>query len=289
MVAAAETLDFGLIGEKLRDGIECAVNLLDRSFPPGMSVHGLQPLLLLTTRHVQAVYRTIVNLCADRQENEQYRFDYVVGALPLTRNLADAVATVAFVLSDPEPYTRWYWASGWREYAANVARYRRRARPEEAAWLAQQEQELQRSVAGWHLPPSWVADPKRHIPWWPNLSRLARDCLHRDEREFFSLLDAWFYKVMSSAAHATAPGLRQGALLLLLDDDDHREAQLEALRSTVAITAITLTLAYLSELRGRLGLNIFHLPFVWTAVLPVSMPARELYDLRYQALLTEPA
>jgi hypothetical protein len=50
---------------------------------------------------------------------------------------------------------------------------------------------------------------------------------------------------------------------------------------------ITLTLAYLSELRAGLNLNIMHLPFVWASVAPFFPPANDLYRLRYQALLAD--
>jgi hypothetical protein len=48
---ATNELDYGVIREPMRNGLHAAVNLLERDFPASMrSIHGLQPLLLLTSK-----------------------------------------------------------------------------------------------------------------------------------------------------------------------------------------------------------------------------------------------
>jgi hypothetical protein len=235
-VPNSNELDFAIFGPKLRDGIECAVNLIDRSFPSHARVFGLQPFLLLTARNVQATYRTILHLCAERQDDPRYRCDYAVSALPLARNLADSLTNAAFVLADPQPYIRWYWASGWRGYKLNVERHLARARPEEASWAAQQTAALQEAINRWNIPAQWAADPRRCIPWWPTLGKLARQCLHDDQRALFAYLNDWFYALMSSASHGTPPGLRHGAMILLLGDDQ-REIEFERMRAAIVFNA----------------------------------------------------
>lgn len=278
------TLDFNVVRGHLRDGLECAVNLLDRSFE-GPHVPGLQPMLLLTTRHVQAVWRTILHLCSDEMQREPNGADFVVAAVPSARNLADAWGNVAFILINADQHTRWYWASGWREYQQHHAFHRQRDHPEERAWLEEQDAESSRLAPRWGIPPEWVSDPRR-IPWWPGLARFARATdVGRAHSELFAYVDRWFYKLMSSSSHATAPGLRYGAMMLLLPDEDRRDAAIQTLRSHVLFMAMTLVLAFLSELRGVLGLRISHLPFTWSVVQAFSVPTAELYKLRYQALL----
>jgi hypothetical protein len=283
---ATNGLDFEVIREPLRNGLEAAVNIIDRDFPLAMrSTPGLQPLLLLTTRNVQAVYQSILFLCSDQKDDPLRKIDFVVAALPLARTIADAVTNVAFVIADPEIHTRWYWASGWREFGEQIERRRQLNIPAEASWIAEQEREHQVAVARWHIPAEWVANPNKMIPWWPNLSKLSRKCLYTAERDLFDYLNSWFYRLLSSSSHSTAPGLRHGALLLLLEDNEHREAQLTQLRSISVFVTITLTLCYLSELRAGLKINIMNLPFIWAAVAPFFPPTNELYQLRYQELL----
>src|SRR5262245_16004885 len=104
----ANQLDFEVIREPLKNGLEAAVNIIDRDFPLAMRTPGLQPLLLLTTRNMQAVYQSILFLCSDRNDDLFRKIDFVVSALPLARMIADAVANVTFVLADPDVHTRWY-------------------------------------------------------------------------------------------------------------------------------------------------------------------------------------
>ncbi len=283
MVRERPTLDYDLIGEPIRNGLTAAVNILDRDPPEGLRhVAGLPGLLMLTTRTVQSVYGTILLLCSEKREPE-VKLEYAVCAWPLARIIADALTTVAFVLADPEPYTRWYWATGWRSYSEQIATYEKRARPEEAEWIAQQRRELIATVQRWQIPAHWVAKPKL-ILRWPNVGKLSRECLHMDLRPLFAYVEDWLYGLLSSTAHLTAPGLQQTAIPLLEEDPDKREANLDRLRSDGTFIAITLTVAYLSELKSA-GVNVFHLPFVWGVISPSSQPAEELYDLRYRTLL----
>jgi hypothetical protein len=279
-------LDYGVIKEKLLDGLVAAVNLIERYPAEKRAAPGLQPMLLVTTRNVQVVYQTIAYICSESGDDPWRKPDFVVAALPLARTIADALSTVAFVLADPVVYTRWYWASGWREYTENLKRLRARNHPAEATWVAEQEQRSQEAIEKWSVPREWAADPKKCIPWWPTMSRLAGRCLHVEERALFKYLDEWCYKLLSSSSHSTAPGLRHGAMLLLLDEDQ-RDRELVRLRSAAVFVAITLTVAYLSELRAGIDVKVMHLPFTWTTVANFFPPANELYALRYQRLLRD--
>ena len=163
-------LDYRVIGEKLRNGLSAAVNLIDRSFPGEMrTAFGLQPMLLVTTRNVQAVYQTITYICSEHDDAWR-KLDFAVAALPLARIIADALSTVAFVLADPALYARWYWASGWREYKENFDRRRARNHPGEANWIAQQEAKCREAIEMWHIPAEWAEAPKKRIPWWPTMA-----------------------------------------------------------------------------------------------------------------------
>jgi hypothetical protein len=277
-------LDFGVIGDRIRNALTAVVNLLDRDFPAQHQVPGFQPFLLLTSRATKATYEALMYLCSDKPADPWRKPEFAVAALPLVRTIADALANVAFAFADPEAHVRWYWASGWREYKENLERIRKRSTAQ-TAWLREQEQALQMAVQRWQLPSQWVADPRRNIPWWPTMGRLARECLYPDLRLFFEHLNLWLYKLLSSASHSTPPGLRVAGVPLLRDEGPEQDEELARLKSDAVFTAVTLVLAFLSEVRAHLRLNVGDLPFLWTTVLQYWPPAKELYELRYRQAL----
>jgi hypothetical protein len=293
-------LNFAVIRDELDSLLASTANKIHREWPAVLSnVSGAREFLLTTVKMADNSYRTIRYICADIPKDPDRKLSYAISVPPLNRTILDSVFTVVFMLEELPSRSRWYLKAGWRALREELSRYKEQYEdsPQWQTWLANLEKLVQDGISIYGITPQEIADPKR-IKRWPNPGRMPQYGVKSGTslpptRQFLVFLNDWCYRELSSQAHLSFDGvLRVGALLLrdtlLHDQKDHlEETGLPRFKSSQIGRTLTLVLALLSEIEAYFSFGSRQkLRYLWTILGSYCLESKEVYEKRYQALLS---
>jgi hypothetical protein len=289
------TIDYRPIKRALDEIADAIVNRLEREHRSEISGYHKQlpTILKLTLRVTKVTWESIRFLCAQHPIVHARREEFAISVPPLARTMLDSLLTVLYIFDRPSENARWYVASGWRELSEHHALLvgKHGADPEWAEWLTKHAE----MVSGWEsdaaISPTEKADPKR-IKYWPNPGRMAQPqsglALKDQVRlAFAQYLNDWFYRHLSGASHLSLSGLAsRGGLLADAGDREERARMMTRYHSRVILTALSLYVAFLSELAGQFKLDFesARLRSIWKHILEWP-EANELHKERYDGWL----
>lgn len=288
-------LDFQVVKEPLDTLCVATHNKIEREWPDRFDDCGRLPVILRSLLLVSHnTHRSMRYLVADTPEDHARRPEFAASLPPLIRTLVDALCSLVYLLEDPPARSLMFSRGGWREMKESFARYEDKFGEAEEwqSWFASYRDLLELEMRDLGISEEENQKPSK-VRYWPIPSQMTRDTeLKPANREFLTHLDAWFYRLLSSASHQSGPGLaaRAAGLLEGPDGEAERLRHLAGLKSNGMFTATTLLLAIVSEV---LAVESFGLTerarFIWGVLIEYWEEARELYDTRYQRLLDEAA
>lgn len=255
---------------------------------------GLPAVLRLLVRTSEAAWASIRHLAGPGEHGHPARADLIVCMSPLARTVLDALFTVILLFDQPKENVRWYYASGWREAKDYHQRLSQKhgADPRWTAWLQGYQTDY---VDGWEsdaeITEEEKVSPKKSLKWWPNPGGMVTKATFSDSKrkEFLAFLNDWFYKNLSGDSHLSLLGLarRAGHLFDYGGSADEPPDVLFKYRGQVTLDALSLYIAFLSEIAGQLefSLECKRLHECW-AYLHAWDEARELYEIRYRSWLS---
>lgn len=282
-------LPWGAIAVAFEPLLEAFPNLLERETPASLlAVTGAPHIVLGLTHLAVNTHRAIRFLSATSPDDPSRKLEYSLVLPALSRTILEGLFSLAYMLEDLEARTSLYCRGGWRELHEEHERYRRAygARTEWQEYLSHQEAVLDglQSLSG--ISAAEALKPSS-VPYWPIPSQLLRgNDLSSSLREFLQYLNDWFYGDLSKAAHLSWPALTELSGFFLFRQHPDAIRALDKRRSDWFVASLILLLCHLSELEGafRFG-RAPKLTYCWSLLTTDFLPARELYTLRYQALL----
>ncbi len=284
-------LDFDLVKQPLDNLLTAMINKADRAWPTHLEkVPGTREIFFFTLNIVHNTYMTIRYICADIPKDPARKLEFAVSVPPLIRTILDSVFTIVFLGEDLPTRCEWYYKSGWHEIREELDRYQIKyvALPGWSKFLKELSDFVDWTRKDWRITSAEAKDPTS-IKWWPNPGKMKQQTLSKSTGDFLRYLNDWFYRKLSSDSHLSWPGLakRGSQLAPLLDQSylQHKE-HLEKFKSDCIFTTITLILALLSEVevQCRFGLHQ-KIRYIWGIVFQYWEEAKELYDMRYDAML----
>lgn len=282
-------LDFEVIREPLATLAEATLNKIEREWPAGLAgISGARVLFQLLAYIALTTNQTITYICAEKPDDPRRKIEFVDSAPPLLRSLADAIFTVVFIAEDIPERVRAYYRGGWREVAELDAAYRARygSDPAWQEWLTAHAEFVATLQRDNGITEAEVLNP-RSIQYWPIPSQMKPQCRKPETRAFLEYLDAWFYRQLSQETHLSCPGLsHRGGMFLRPKDDPLRESMWMKKRSDAVVLAVTLLLAFLTEVNAALGFDLGpRCAYLWGVLRQYLPIAEELYVARYRDLL----
>ncbi|MDA8100216.1 MAG: hypothetical protein M0042_11395 [Nitrospiraceae bacterium] len=283
-------LNYETIARPFSDLLIATENKLDREWPQERDATGGPQVLVRSLVLVSAnTYHTMRFFCADVPVDSVRKPEYALSASPLARTILDALFTVVFIFDDLSENTTWYYKSGWKEYKAELDRYRLAysADPVWTEYLRRSEQLLDALTRQFRIVPDEIRDPGR-ITWWPTPSQMAAYSRLSEERQrYLQYLNDWFMRELSQDSHLSWPGLarRSGPLLardLLADSTSSLLKQ----KSDVMAVSTVLLLALLSEIEIEFHFGLVErLMYLWGILNSYFQVSSEIFSLRYSARL----
>jgi hypothetical protein len=119
--------------------------------------------------------------------------------------------------------------------------------------------------------------------WWPNPGKMISQARDKARGSFLSFLNDWFYARLSGDSHLSYMGLARRAAIL---SEQHDRATRETYRDSVALSALSLYVALLSEVVASAALSdqSKQVRSIWQHI-KVYSEADDLWTRRYDALL----
>lgn len=288
------SIEFNAIAEPLGNLLVAMRNLTRRDWPARYQhLPSARGVVRGVLAQAEVTYQAVVFLCADRQIPGRLP-EYAIPAQPLARALLDAVFLVVFLFEDLPNRIEWYCKAGLAEFSRDVDRHAVQFgdNPAWGEWLRARRNAVLATPQTWEFSPD-TEEVARRRPRWPYpgkmISREAKRAqwLSAERDVFLTYLHDWFYVELSWATHITFPGVLNASIHLLdVNDEDTRVAGVAKYRSDAVMTALTLTLALVSEV--QIGLQFDRAErcrYVWSLLGPFWGPAQELYERRYATVL----
>jgi hypothetical protein len=251
---------------------------------------GLPALLTNTIQVAVNVWAAVLRISFD----ERPPAELSTAVPPLARSTLESLISLLFIFESPTDRLNWFYRAGWR---AAVAELRDRESrfghdPDWAAHLNEHRRWVDAHEADLGITDEERKDPdsatnawgKGNKGYWPNPGRMIGTIANgTPRRRFLDLLAARFYGRLSADSHLSYLGLAaRGGVLHGYHAGEVREDN----RSKQLLTALTVHIAFLSEVVATVGLSeqACRMREVWKHVAP-HLPAKELWDSRYDALL----
>ena len=256
-----------------------------------MDSTGALPVLLRAFVLVSAnTYHSVRYLCADRPSDASRRPEFAISVPPLARTLVDTLFNIVFLFENPGAHIRWYWRSAWREYREDLDRYKESYGSDAcwSEWISNFEKAVEKFREPWFVETEAGANDVRY---WPHPGQMLKAAeLSAQGREFLRYLNDWFYKDLSRSSHLSGSGLIVRSFTLFeYPENPHRDDSLARVKGSSVFTVVTLFLAILSEIEGKLRFGLTpRMEYLWGLLKAYSEEARDLYEKRYSALLKEP-
>ena len=282
-------LDWNVFGPELDNIVLSAINLVHRE-RPGCLDQDSAALLLVEgiLRITDNTHKTIRFLVADVPKRAGRKPEFALSVGPLARTILDSLFTLVFAFQDLPSRAEWYMKAGWRDIHAEHQRFLAAysENPEFESWLEGHQEFVDRSATRWGITGEELDNPSS-ISWWPLPGQMLKSPdLDDERREFLRHLNTWYYKNLSQESHVSLYGLivRSGPLIHDLGDD--RADLMERQASNSLMTTVQLVLSLVSEVSAEFSLGLSErLAYVWTTQTEHSIAAKELYEMRYRALL----
>ena len=280
-------LNFAEFGERLDNEVVAFGNLLERERPQKRQVTtSARSLLRFLVLVSDNTYRTMRYFCADLPESDRPKSEYALSAPPLARTVLDALFTVVFLFDDLDSRISWYLKSGWREYADEHERLRTTygSDPQWSDFLTSHAAVVESERLSSGVTVQEQTRP-RIIPWWPIPGQIINhQQTSQVRRDYLKYLNDWFYRELSQDSHLSWRGLVRRVAYLVLPKDNEAWERVQKQKSDSLFTTVILLLAMISEIEIELGYERRErLGEIWKILLPYSIPATEIFELRYKA------
>jgi hypothetical protein len=287
------TLSYDWIKRDLLDLITASENCIDRDRRSALlALHPGGPTVLLSiVRLARETWKTICYICADKVVEHGGRVEFAVSVPPLTRTLADYIFTVIYIFDQPAERLADFYKANWAKLHEEHSRLQQRygSDPEWADWLAAHGAEVEGWKRDGQVTTREERNPNALSRRWPNPGGMRRNTSDSVRSDFLGFLNEWYYAGLSQDSHMSGPGmLRRGGMLV---DGQPKEAQLKY-RSDCVLASLTLLLVLLSELAVDACESDTlkrRAAYLWGMLLPFWGSAQELWDDRYNLLLSSPA
>lgn len=266
-------------------------NLVERSSPDKVrTISGWHPFLMVATRATQAIYGSLCYLSADTPDDPLRKLEYGICTSPLIRSLADLLFNIIFIRERPRSRIKRYHRAGWRE-TKELVQSLEKEYGSQSAWkgkLANLNAGLEDLRIAYRISP--MASRKlTTLSKWPIPSRMLRDeKFQARTKRFLEHLTLW-YRELSQDHHMSGGGIiRLYGKLLLEPTDSSRERVLKELKTSNVMLAIALVLAIATEVNDIGGFDRGQkLAYLWSIMTHNRPEARELFNLRYRAMLAK--
>jgi hypothetical protein len=280
-------LYFPVIRDELDTLIKALINLLDRQFPKKLaSIPGLNEFLLMAIYTAENTYKAIRYLGADKPEDPSRKLEFGLAISPLGRILADILFSIIFMGEDLSTRVDLYHRGGWRELKEYYERHRSQygGLPEWQDWLNNFEGFLENQRRTFGISQQEALNLKQ-IPYWPIPGKMIKQSTKN--KEFLRFLNDWVYKELSADAHMSAAGIMRHYGPLLLSKNQGRNKFLFKLKSDSVFTATTLMVAICTEVNDICGYSReTKLSFIWGIIVEYWEEAKDFFERRYKAMLT---
>ena len=295
-----ERFDFKVIRNELESLLVAVGNHLEREWPAKYAdVNSGQMTILQFVRVAVNYFRTISFICADVDDGCPRKLILVLSVPPLNRSILEIIVSVLYLLEDLRNHTDEFYRAGWRTEQEKLVQTQR-----DYGGITKWDEFIDKKTA--YLPKmekaSNITPEEKQNPSLVRYWRVSKliDRLKKANAEvapFLVYLDDWWYRELSEESHLEASGLsRIGLHFLGADDkrgivgDDWEEKldkKLVEIRSKQVWIAIIFLTSLISEIEihFRYGLEP-RLAFVWTMIIEGSEIAKEIYEKRYEGLLS---
>jgi hypothetical protein len=283
-------LDFAVIGEAFDTLVKGTTNRADREWPAKLGGQSHAMLFTFALKTAYWTYAASKYLVADKPQDATRRQEFAASVPPLTRTILDLLFNVVFVLDDYPARLCWYFDSGRREVETKITRYKKSysGDPRWTRWLTNFERSKDIFVQHCDAVCGRTRAPNS---WFPHPGKMLGQKLFKNPSlyDFLTYLDEWVYGDLSSSSHGHWSGLvqRMGQVLRIerSDNDDLRIAN--KYRSDVLLQQMTLLLCLVTEIIVAADFdNKAKAAYLWQLLSALSDEAKDLYNLRYQVLLS---
>ena len=194
----------------------------------------------------------------------------------------------------------WYWycQAGYRDVVEELTRLKNASLtlPGWDKWVDLQIQTLPLLIKEFQIPQQIVRNPKK-VDRWPNPGAMVMYGINPNKplpssRQFLQHLNDWYYREMSSQAHLGFRGLSNigyAVMFNTLSKSERENLEKEtfpAFRSIQISRTVILSVVLLSEINCFFKFSLDHrLLELWLILCDSSPDAKEIFELRYKALL----
>lgn len=249
-------------------------------------------LLLIMLRVTFNSYEAVCFLLNTEEKDPKRKNNFALIVPPANRQILDLLFTLVFMMEDFPARSTEYEIGGYRYLREEYDKLDKRfgALPNWQPYLGDLRDLKKTMEAYWPVTPAHIADPTT-IKRWLGPSKLKKKA--SKNKAFMEHLDTWLYGEVSAQAHLNAAGLMQiGAFVLsdiapeemrevLENRNIHQYIFRHFSRTLATVLAIT------SEIDTFCGLNNrAELQYLWVTLSGYVEDAKDLYDGRYQAMLT---
>lgn len=301
---------YKLIKDPFNELIATTYNLLEREWPARYA--GLKDGQMVLMQYFGLAvthFRTISFVCADVNDGAVRSPRFALSVPPINRAILEIVFSVVYLLQDLPVHTKHYYRAAWRAEQESLKRhlefYRKRyggkGKPRWDAYIANRTEKLAKMEVVMKITPAEKADLNL-IPRWPKMRQLRQRLRNSPAvLAYLEYLDDWFYDQLSSYSHGEPMGLGQMGLHFLgieelkaiaREDREGVERKLDEkiveFRTTQVWMAVTLIMSLISEIQVNFCYDILkeRLLYVWAVINEYSDISREVYEERYEGLLS---
>ena len=236
-----------------------------------------------------SAYQATRYLYADVPEDPKRKPQFLVVGPPIQRSMLDGLFNIVYLGLDLKKATREYYRGAWKETLQYYRRHKEKYghNPEWRDWL----ESLQQLVAELARSEKLSEADYDTVDRWPTPGEMCKRILPKETKTFFLHLQEWFYRSYSQEDHLSWPGLASRGVIFLRDLKSESDREyFEKQKSDQLYRALLVLLMTLSEVNARFSFGFgSQLQYIWTILLNYFDETRELYDLRYRALLSVPA
>jgi hypothetical protein len=301
---------YKLIRDPFNELITTTYNLLDREWPAHYA--GLKDSQMILMQYFGLAvthFRTISFVCADVDDGAVRSPRFALSVPPINRAILEIVFSVVYLLENLPEHTKHYYRAAWRAEQESLQRhlehYQKRHRgtgkPRWDAYINTKTKKLAEMESIMKITPAEKANLNL-IPRWPKMRQLRLRLRNSPTMlSYLEYLDDWFYDQLSSYSHGEPMGVGQMGLHFLgteelkaIAREDHEgverklDEKIVEFRTTQVWMAITLIMSLISEIQVNFYYDILkeRLLYVWTVINEYSDISREMYEERYESLLS---
>ncbi|HET6145109.1 MAG TPA: hypothetical protein VFE02_16485 [Candidatus Acidoferrales bacterium] len=230
-------------------------------------------------------------LCSTEDDASNRKENFALVLPPINRQLLDLLFTLVYILDDFPTRSMDYERSGYRQAREEYDKYRKKF-GSDPAWQSRfkvQEDWFPGVERYLSITKEQKANPKL-IRRWLGPAKLKEK--QTRSQPFMQFLDEWIYKEVSAQAHLNAAGLLSVGLFLLTDLAPegqrvpvHRALQAYTFWHYARTLTVVLGIASEIDTFAKVG-NREALVRLWVMLGDHALEAKEVYEQRYQAMLT---